>query len=270
MTYTSTAHTPTARPSHVIAVASGKGGVGKTWFSTTLAHSLAMEGKSVCLFDGDLGLANIDIQLGLKLQRDLSAYLDGSQTLLGCKTHYKAGGFDVIAGQSGSGSFANLPESRLRALAHDITGIADTYDLVILDLGAGIDRTVKTLMRAVSRLYVVVTEEPTSLTDAYALIKTLHQDSQQNPEISNLKFSVVVNFVETADRGRNVYEGFTRICGKFLNMQPEFAGAIRRDPRVPQSIRAQTPLIADWPGTHAAEDVKLITADVAKIACMNA
>ena len=116
----------------------GKGGVGKTWFSITLAHALAQSGQKTLLFDGDLGLANIDIQLGLMPTHDLGSVIAGKITLNQAICHYDDGNFDIIAGRSGSGSLANVPISRLQLINDDLRLLAGGYDRVIVDLGAGV------------------------------------------------------------------------------------------------------------------------------------
>ncbi|NUB16564.1 AAA family ATPase, partial [Azospirillum brasilense] len=162
------------RGANVIAVASGKGGVGKTWFSITLAHALTKMGKNSLLFDGDLGLANVDIQLGFQPKNDLGAVINGDVTLGRAAQRYTEGGFDIIAGRSGSGTLAQLPSQRLSGLRNDLMELARRYDCVIMDMGAGVDRTVRTLSGPAGTTLVVTTDEPTSLTDAYAFIKLTH------------------------------------------------------------------------------------------------
>ena len=160
----------------LIAVASGKGGVGKTWFAITLAHALARGGERVLLFDGDLGLANVDIQLGLMPRRDLGSVFDGDISLKGSVQGFEAGGFDIVAGRSGSGSLANLSVPRLAELVTDMEKLAAGYDRVVIDLGAGIDRTIRLLAARAATILVITNDEPTALTDAYAFIKMMHAD----------------------------------------------------------------------------------------------
>jgi len=162
--------------SNLIAVASGKGGVGKTWFSITLAHALARAGKRALLFDGDLGLANVDVQLGVTPRRDLGTFLAGQTTLGETASRYDPGGFDVIAGRSGSGSLAQVAPSRLAALRSDLQILSMQYDYVIMDMGAGIERTVRSFATQAKFCFVVTTDEPTAITDAYAFIKVTALD----------------------------------------------------------------------------------------------
>ena len=128
---------------NVIAVASGKGGVGKTWFSITLAHALARAGCRTLLFDGDLGLANVDVQLGVTPRRDLASVIAGQATMNQAVSRYEDGGFDIVAGRSGSGNLASLPLSRLTGLRNELHELGQGYDWVVLDLGAGIERAVR-------------------------------------------------------------------------------------------------------------------------------
>ena len=131
----------------VIAVASGKGGVGKTWFAISLSQALSQAGSRTLLFGGDLGLANVDIQLGLMPERDLSSVIAGKLTLPQAVTKYDKGAFDIVAGRSGAGNLAALPIQRLTGLRDSLMRLADRYDRVVMDLGAGVDRTVLTTHR---------------------------------------------------------------------------------------------------------------------------
>ncbi len=165
---------PTPQAGRIVAVASGKGGVGKTWFSITIAHALARRGSRVLLFDGDLGLANVDIQLGLTPERDIGGVIAGRSTLAQAAMRHAEGGFDVVAGRSGSGAFSALDALSLDRVLAAVREATRKYDTVLLDLGAGLDRTVRTMAAFADTLLVLATEEPTSLTDAYAVLK-LHQ-----------------------------------------------------------------------------------------------
>ncbi len=236
----------------MLAVASGKGGVGKTWFSITLAHALARRGQRPLLFDGDLGLANVDIQLGLMPSVDLAAVLAGRMTLDRAVCHYDAGCFDVLAGRSGSGRLATVQESRINALVDDLITLSGAYDRVILDLGAGVERTVRQLSRAASTCIVVTTNEPTALTDGYAFIKVLHKD---RPDAD---IRIVVNAAASRSEGERTYATLLKACQSFLKMSPPLLGVIRRDPKVADAIRSQSSLLTRFPGCNAAEDVEAI------------
>ncbi len=249
-----------ARPQvrNMIAVASGKGGVGKTWFSITLAHALAQSGLKTLLFDGDLGLANIDIQLGLMPPQDLGSVIAGKITLNQAVCHYEDGGFDIIAGRSGSGALTNVPINRLQLIDDDLRLLANQYDRVIVDLGAGVDKSVRLFAESAASLMIVCTDEPTSLTDAYAFIKMMCMDQRQ-PNVS-----VVVNSANSYREGERTYSTLLKACQGFLRISPPLAGVIRRDTRVRDAIRNQTSILRRHPSTEAAEDVLAIARRLTK------
>jgi|TARA_R110002072_G_scaffold727_15_gene5350 flagellar biosynthesis protein FlhG len=240
------------KKSQLLAVASGKGGVGKTWLSITLAHALARQNKKILLFDGDLGLANVDVQLGLAPAVDLGGVLAGTYDLKAATSRYEDGGFDVIAGRSGSGSLAALPTDRLRALGSQLTSLSQDYDSVLLDLGAGIDRTVRQLASLASPILVVCTDEPTSLTDAYAFIKLTVAQNR------NADLRVVINMAGSKSEAERTYTTLRKACENFLKITPPLAGLVRRDSHVKQAIRAQSPLLQRFPNCDAAQDIEAL------------
>lgn len=246
------------RGPNVVAVASGKGGVGKTWFSITLSHALARAGKKVLLFDGDLGLANIDVQLGLMPKRDLNDVIRGRLGLDKVIQTYEEGGFDIIAGRSGQASLSALPSQRLTMLRDQLLEVAEGYDVVILDLGAGVDRTVRMLSASAVRTLLVSTDEPTSLTDAYAFIK-LGSAAGMSKNVG-----IVVNQASSVAEGEKTYRTLLKACENFLRLKPPLIGMVRHDPRVKDTIRHQTPILTRSPNSDAAEDVEKIAEFVIK------
>jgi flagellar biosynthesis protein FlhG len=240
------------RGKNIIAVASGKGGVGKTWFSITLAHALAREGQRVLLFDGDLGLANVDVQLGLMPKRDLNDVIRGRLSLDKVTQPFEDGGFDIVAGRSGQASLSALPSQRLTLLRDQLIDVSNIYDVVIIDLGAGVDRTVRMLSASATRTLLVTTDEPTSLTDAYAFIK-LGSAAGMSKNIG-----IVVNQASSAAEGEKTYKTLLKACENFLRLKPPMVGMVRLDPRVKESIRHQTPLLTRAPNSEAASDVEKI------------
>ncbi len=242
------------RGHNVVAVASGKGGVGKTWFSITLCHALARLGRKTLLFDGDLGMANVDIQLGLTPDHDLGEVINGTITLNRAAERFDEGGFDIIAGRSGSGSLATLASQQLTGLRNDLQEMARGYDCVVMDIGAGIDRTVRQLAGPAGVTLVVTTDEPTSITDAYAYIKV----SRASYPTSDIR--IVVNLAQTMREGERTYGIIHRACQNFLKFQPPLAGIVRRDLKVREAIRHQVPLLLRSPSCDAAKDVEAIAA----------
>ena len=199
----------------LITIASGKGGVGKTWFAITLAHALARRGRRVLLFDGDLGLANVDIQLGLTPAHDLGDVLDGRMAI-----HEAA---------------APVP-----------------LDRVLLDLAAGIEPGVTLLSQHRGTVLVVLTPDPTSLTDAYAYIKVLHQ---RRPDAD---IRVVVNMAKNRKEGERTWQALRKVCQTFLRHDPELAGIIPDDRRVREAIRMQAPLLSRFPQSEAGEAIQAL------------
>ncbi len=243
---------------NMVAIASGKGGVGKTWFAITLTHALAEEKLRTLLFDGDLGLANLDIQLGLMPKHDLGSVIAGRLTLNQSVLVYEEGNFDIIAGRSGSGGLANVPVSRLQVLGEDLHSLSTNYDKVIIDLGAGVERTVRQLTQSVGTCLVVATDEPTSLTDAYAFIKVTHM------ERPGTDIRVVINMANSTHEGERTYNTLLKACEGFLKISPPLIGVIRRDNKVRESIKSQVSILTRFPKTEAANDVKQIAEKLKK------
>lgn len=244
---------------HLIAVASGKGGVGKTWFSICLSQALTNQGKKVLLIDGDLGLANIDIQLGLMVKHSLNDVIEGKLSLEHIVERHEDAGFDVAAGNSGQGSLSNLPVQRLHSLLIQIKKIVKNYDAVIIDLGAGIDRTVRFVAANADTSLVVTNDEPTSLTDAYAFIKLSHASGHSE------NIHTVVNLAANPKDGENTYGTLSRACSNFLKINPPLLGVVRQDARVREAIKSQTPFLTRFPNADAAQDVEKVANDLIKI-----
>ncbi len=248
----------------MIAVASGKGGVGKTVVAAGLAQAFARRGERVLLFDGDLGMANVDVQLGLTPAADLGAVIAGRTPLdgaispaMGGSIRASRGGFDVIAGRSGSGALAGVSAEQAGRLATALSAVSLSYDRVLMDLAAGAGPSLLRMAAAADDVLAVVTSEPTAMTDAYAFVKMLRMRDEGAAPM------VAVNLAESRAHGERVHEGFAKTCRSFLDFDPAFAGPIRRDPAVPASVRRQQGLFEHAPDCKAAADITAMAAALA-------
>jgi flagellar biosynthesis protein FlhG len=247
-----------ARPvTPLVAIASGKGGVGKTWFAITLAHALALQGRRVLLFDGDLGLANVDIQLGLTPPHDLSKVIAGRITLRNAVLRHPEGGFDILAGRSGSGTLSSMDAATLDGVITALRRAGMEYDCVLLDLGAGLERPVRRMAVQADTLLVLATDEPTSLTDAYAVLKLHAADRAMEQRAAGMA-RVVVNQAVNRSAGERTFAVIQRACESFLGHSPRLLGVVRRDDHVREAIRRQALLLTRHPGCAAAADVESI------------
>lgn len=239
---------------NIITIASGKGGVGKTWFAITLAHAFAQRGENILLIDGDLGLANVDVQLGLAPSHDLGSVIAGQVALEDALTRVEtsnknAGSFDVLAGKSGSGVLSALSHAEVAHLHQGIQSLAGQYDRVIVDLAAGVDANVLQLCGHNGTTLTLVNGEPTSLTDAYALIKLVHMNHP------HADVRVVANMAEDKADGQRIFGALNKACTTFLDINLTSAGIIPRDDTIRDTIRHQTALLYRHPGSKAAQAV---------------
>lgn len=256
------------RQGNLVVVASGKGGVGKTWFSITLAQAMAGYGNRVLLVDGDLGLANVDVQLAMSPVHDLASVVAGKISLTEAISTFSGGassaniintspqratlGFDVLAGRSGSGALDTLSRKQIETLCNDLIRTAILYDHLIVDLAAGMNSHMLPLFSRIGKALIVVTDDPTSITDAYAMIKFL---ATTYPD---LDIRIVVNMADNRAQAEKTFGAVHRACEHFLQFTPKMAGYIIRDKHVTQSIRAQAPLLARYPQSEAAQQVQRI------------
>ncbi|MDG1418041.1 MAG: AAA family ATPase [Maricaulis sp.] len=247
----------------ILAVASGKGGVGKTTFSIGMARSLSMMGERVLLMDGDLGMANIDVHLGLQPKADIISVLNGKTSLENavCPAIGGAaerGGFDVISGRSGSGTLANLGGPSLTKLASGVAALALSYDRAVLDLGAGASRSTIRLALAADDVIIIINDEPTSLTDAYAFVKTLRLHDDGAAPL------VVINNAPDLVTARDAFGAFKKTCEAFLSFTPVLAGIVRRDATVPAAIRTQTCVAVRAHDCDSVKDIDALAGSLAR------
>lgn len=242
----------------ILAVASGKGGVGKSNLVVNLAIALAQQGKKVIVFDADLGMANVDILMGLVPRYNLYDVLYGRRALAEVVIKGPAG-IEVIPGGSGIQELANLPPQQQEKLLHSMKQIAGKADFLLVDTGAGISRVVVGFLRAAREVIIVTTPEPTSLTDAYGLIKILAKYGDQ-PQIKT-----VINRVTNLRDGKNTGEKLRMTALRFLNLELETLGYIREDKYLVKAVREQEPLLVKYPYADASEDIKLLAGKLLKM-----
>ncbi len=241
----------------VVAVTSGKGGVGKTSLVANLATALAGRGVPVTVLDADFGLANLDILLNLAPARNLGHLLRGEARGEDVVVTVEQG-FRVIPGASGVEALADLdPAARDRVLA-ELGPLAGSGGLLLIDTAAGIGRNVVDLCLAAGEVIVVTNGEPTSLTDAYGLIKVLWG---RGPDT---RVRLVVNSARDEAEGRAVYERLAEVVQRFLGRDVAFLGTIVEDAYVRRAARRQTPFVAAYPRSPAARCVARIADDLVR------
>ncbi|MEM6300430.1 MAG: MinD/ParA family protein [Pseudomonadota bacterium] len=245
-------------PTHVIAITSGKGGVGKTNIAVNLSVALARGGQKVMLFDADLGLANVDVALGLKPQYDIQHVVSGEQSLDDVIMEGPAG-MRVIPASSGVARMASLTAAEQAGLVRAFSDLDDPVDVLVVDTGAGIDDTVLTFTSACQEVVVVVCDEPTSLTDGYALIKVLNQ------QCGIKRFQILPNMVETELQGRQLFEKLCKVADRFMDVNLGYLGAVPRDDYLRRAVRAQKPVILEYPRAESSEAISAIAKRVSKL-----
>ncbi len=238
-----------------ITVASGKGGVGKTNIVANLAICLAQAGRRVIILDADLGLANIDVVFGIRPKHNLTDVVTGDLTLDQIMIPGPRG-IQIIAGGSGISELAHLPPDRAKRLFEQLRFLEDKADYLLIDTGAGIGQNVISFCLAADQIFVVTTPEPTSLADAYGIIKVI---SQSRPE-ANL--SVLVNRVADDQEGAFVHDRLSKVADEFLRFPVKSLGCIPQDSQMYLAVRQQTPLLLFAPMSPAAQRIRRLVTEV--------
>jgi len=235
----------------VIAVASGKGGVGKTQVAINLSMALARQGQRVVLFDADLGTANVDVALNIHATRDLSHVLRGACTLDDAAVVLEKD-LRVIVGASGLSRAADLCDFERGELINALCTLESGCDVMVIDCGAGISQNVLAFAQAAGELLLVTTPEPTALTDAYALIKAFSRASRR-PRIE-----LVINQSRSMEEGESAGRRIVDVAQRFLGLSVSIAAHILHDDCVLESVRNRTPLLARYPRSSAARSISAL------------
>lgn len=241
-----------SRPdARVLAVASGKGGVGKTNFIVNLALALQEVGKKTVIFDADLGMANIDVVLGIVPPFTLTHVIRGQKMLQEIMLE-GPNGVKLLPGSAGAEDLVSLSEYQIHDLIKQWNSLEETFDYILVDTGAGIHSDVLNFLRAADDIVVVLTPEPPSITDAYSLIKVLAQ--------KELKATVhlVVNQTASEEEGVQVSKRISRVVQDFLNLRINFLGGIPLDEKVSAAVKRQRPFILEYPTTSASRGIRSI------------
>ena len=244
----------------IVSVLSGKGGVGKTFFAVTLGHALAEQQQRVLVFDGDLGLANIDIQIGLTTRRHVNDFLLGAADFSEIVSHSPEIGCDVVSGRPMNSFLTNMTPGERRRIKEALVAAArDSYDFVLVDLSAGIEEQVIDFLDICDHVFLVLRPEPTSIMDAYSVIKVLPVDVRS-------RVFLVPNMVQTAEESESLVRAFAAVVSRFLKTEPRAIGFVRTDSNVPAAIRRQQPFMASFPASSAAYDIKLVASRLLRVA----
>lgn len=242
----------------VIAVTSGKGGVGKSNISVNLAIAFAQTGKKVILIDGDLGMANVSVLLGITPKANLLDVINKSKKMTDilCSTDM---GIQFIAGANGFSRIANLTDEERKFFADEFSTLSNA-DIIIIDTGAGVSDNVLKFVESADEAYVVTTPEPTAITDAFGLIKIVATEFMNN----EINMKLIVNKVHSADEGRRIADRIISVVAQFLNTPIEYLGFIYDDSTVPSSVLRQKPFIISQPNSKAAVCIKHIVSRIDK------
>ena len=237
----------------VIAVASGKGGVGKTNIAVNLSLCLAASDKRTVLFDADLGLGNVDVLLNINNRYNLWHFINSEQSLSQI-TNIGPAGLEVICGASGLTELADLSEFQRSRLISELDELQKNLDFLILDIGAGLGKSVTPFCLAADTVLVVATPEPTSMTDAYAFIKVLSSSDYKG------RISLIINMAQNKREGKQVYRQIADVAMKFLNVAVYEAGIILKDDKVAESVRMRKPFVLSHPKSRSTSTMAAMTA----------
>lgn len=225
----------------VITITSGKGGVGKTNFAVNLAIYLSKIGKRVTVLDADFGLSNVEILLGVIPKYSLADVITGKSSIGEIITEGPMG-VQFVSGGSGLNELANITNRQMSYIIEKFAYLDTISDFILIDTGAGISNSVINFIKASDEAVIVTTPEPTSITDAYSLIKTVNEETDRLP-----KFKMVINRVDDLKEGSNIFEKLEKVANRFLGVNIEYLGSIPYDDNLVKAVKKQQPAIIYFP-----------------------
>ncbi|VAW51230.1 Flagellar synthesis regulator FleN [hydrothermal vent metagenome] len=243
------------KPIKIIAISSGKGGVGKTNISINLALSMARQGKEVMLLDADLGLANVDVLLGLNIEYNLSHVMKGERTLEEIIVDGPSN-IKIIPASTGISNMANLQPAEHMGLINAFSELSCAVDVMIIDTGAGISDSVINFCGASQAVIVVVHDEPASITDAYAFIKVMNKKHNVS------RFHILANMTHGAREGHDLFKKLSKATDRFLDVVLDFIGAVPYDGKLRKAIQHQKAVVEAFPNSPSALAFKRITKQI--------
>ena len=248
----------TAQKTRIIAVTSGKGGVGKTNVATNMGIAYAQMGKKVIVLDADLGLANVNVIMNVIPQYNLYHVIKKQKKLseIIIDTEY---GIKLIVGASGFAKIANMGEAERNEFINEMYTLSDV-DIIIIDTSAGVSKNVLSFVAAADEVVIITTSEPTAITDAYGIIKVIATEVDN----MNLNLKMIINRVDSAAEGKRIADRMINIAAQFLNLKIEYLGFIYNDPLVTKAVLKQKPFIIAEPNGKAASCLKHIVSRMEK------
>lgn len=240
----------------VITVTSGKGGVGKSNFTLNLGLNMKKAGKRVIIIDADFGLANIEILMGALPKYTLLDVIKGKCTIIDALAEGPEG-IQFISGGSGLSQLADMDESQVAGLIESLSLLDSLADIILIDTGAGISKQVINFILASKETIIVTTPEPTSITDAYAIIKTMKEKEKDLPEIN-----ILVNRTDGVMEGNEVYSKLERVCRQFLSIEVKYLGYLPNDAYLVKAVKTQIPVSIAYPVSPVSRRITKISSDL--------